>query len=191
MLDRKFFEIQITEEEQLKLFSKDYFCGNNSNWGNTLYTNKPHYRKHFDGLAQDIIRNFNPKNVLEIGCGVGYLAEALQNYKIPYLGFDIAEWAIRHSISAPWKLNIFIASVLNIPLKDKSFDLVYSYDILEHLSSKLIPQAISELRRVGNRNVHIVPFGQVGWDRDITHITMREEEWWKELAPDFKFYDAW
>ena len=56
-------------------------------------------------------------------------------------------------------------------------------EIVEHIPEKEIDRAIENLDRIGKRNFHIVPFGGLDGDRDVTHVTMQDENWWNKRIP--------
>ncbi|PKN78073.1 MAG: SAM-dependent methyltransferase [Candidatus Cloacimonetes bacterium HGW-Cloacimonetes-1] len=64
------------------------------------------------------------------------------------LGVDISETALSY-VNTP-KLR---ASATEIPLPDRSFDLVLSSEMLEHLTSSELALAISELKRLSKRYI--------------------------------------
>jgi ubiquinone/menaquinone biosynthesis C-methylase UbiE len=195
MEDRKYFERHdITEEELVKIFnSKDYFAGNASNWGTSQYTKKEFYMDWHLQLAQQIVDRYNPKSCLDVGCGIGFTVAALQHLKVKAMGMDVSEWAITHAVAAPWHLRLFVGDIFDIPFGDKSWDLVITHDVLEHIPVDLLPKALAELERVGRHNYHFIPFGQKSGDGDITHVTMKDETWWRNIIPkkDFDIIETW
>ena len=138
-----FIRTDITEKELIKILdSKNYFLGNDSNWGFELddsckpipylYKNRDKISRRFAKFA-NIIEKLNMRNVLEIGCGLGFLLHELKERDINCIGIDIAEWAVRHALYPPWDLNMMVASATSLPFKDKSFDLIFSIDVFEHV----------------------------------------------------------
>jgi len=200
-----YFIKDITEKELVKILnSKDYFAGDDSNWGFEtdehgkkvpfLYKNRERIARRFAVFA-NMVYKLNMKKVLEIGCGLGFLLHELQERNIDAIGIDVSEWAIRHAMYAPWDLHMIVASGANLPFKDKSFDLVFSMDVLEHIPSTLIPQLIADCSRVGRFNLHLISVEPLDRDKDKTHVTMMPIEWWrKDLPPDFliaETYGTW
>ena len=74
---------------------------------------------------------------VEVGCGSGYdtylLAKKYPN--VTFLSFDISEGVFTAKMLTQGLPNVFLfrASALNIPIKTKSCDFVYSYGVLHHL----------------------------------------------------------
>ncbi len=94
--------------------------------------------------------------VLDAGCGTGLLIEYMKlagfiDYVDEYVCLDyswgmlsIAKW--RSQILCPDKCHIIEGNVESIPFKDKSFDVSYSFTVLDLVDS--INNAINELKRV-------------------------------------------
>ncbi|KKU90760.1 MAG: Methyltransferase type 11 [Microgenomates group bacterium GW2011_GWA1_48_10] len=83
--------------------------------------------------------------ILDAGCGTGMMIKALEKYgKVE--GIDISPEAIKLCKKRGLK-NVQIASVMKIPFKSESFDLVTSFDVIYH--QQIVPnQAIREFSRV-------------------------------------------
>lgn len=94
--------------------------------------------------AKEIIE-LNPKKVLEIGIGNGFVSQYLQNRKINVVTLDIDE-RLEPDISG---------SILDIPFADSSFDTIASYEVLEHLPYEDAQKALSEIYRVSQKHVII------------------------------------
>lgn len=91
-----------------------------------------------------LIYDLNPKNILEIGVGTNFLKKQLSD-QFNYKTLDIAK-----------DLNPdILGSVDNIPLKDKSFDLVCAFQILEHLPFDKFEKSLMEIARVSKKDVLI------------------------------------
>lgn len=123
--------------------------------------------------------DFNGKTALDAGCGSGALDfDITSKFDTHITGIDFNDQAIRFAREKSKKRDsdnlIFItASCENIPLKDSSFDTVFSCELLEHLMQ---PQtALKEMHRVCKKGGEIVcitqnwrslwPIVQWFWDR--------------------------
>jgi 2-polyprenyl-3-methyl-5-hydroxy-6-metoxy-1,4-benzoquinol methylase len=109
------------------------------------YDSKGHFISYWHRI-DEILRQ-GPDNILEIGIGNGLLGKYLrdQGYRVTTLDHD------------PRLEPDIAASVLDLPLKDESFDVVACFEVLEHLPFEAVPQALSELRRVSRQSVLISP----------------------------------
>ncbi len=90
------------------------------------------------------------RQVLEVGCGRGYLAKRLSK-KFRVTASDIV---IDAKLTKEKQLKLISASVEKLPFKDRSFDTVISTHTLEHVLD--FDQAVSELRRVTKKRLIIV-----------------------------------
>ena len=54
------------------------------------------------------------------------------------------------------KIKTFVGEVTKLPLKDNSFDLVYTYQVLQHVPPEEMKQALIELQRVAKKEVWLM-----------------------------------
>ncbi len=98
-----------------------------------------------------ILKTISSKNVLEVGCGRGYLAN-LMSAVSKVTACDIV---IPKELSKKFPSIKFVeADIENLSFNDNQFDTVVCTHTLEH--TKNLAQAISELRRVANKELLIV-----------------------------------
>ena len=84
------------------------------------------------------IIKLNPKKVLEIGIGNGFVSKYLKERRVNILTLDIDK-----------RLNPdIVGSVLDVPFPDNSFEVVACYELLEHLQYENFYKALSEIFRV-------------------------------------------
>jgi len=119
-----------------------------------LQVSKNHYfENNYDDLKRfasywhqiNQIIKLNPKNILEIGPGNGFISDYLKKRD-----FNIKTLDIDKDLK-PDKLG----SVLNIPFDKNSFSLVACFELLEHIPYKKIPKALKEIQRVTKKYVVI------------------------------------
>lgn len=125
------------------------------------------------------IKTSNIKNVLDVGCGNGFLLEMIRknfsNIKIK--GIDIEKNLLKSCKNKG--LNVKRGNILNIPFNDASFDLIIAKDVIEHVKDNY--RAIQELIRVSRKYIFIstpAPFTEAAWGdffhiRPYTKTTMR------------------
>lgn len=75
------------------------------------------------------------KSILDVGCGGGFLSNALVQHGFDVTGVDLSEESLRvakaHDISGTIKY--MPADAYNLPFADQSFDVVTAMDFLEHV----------------------------------------------------------
>ncbi len=101
-------------------------------------------------LAEPFVGN---KRVLEIGCGSGYGADYLSKFASSIVAIDISSEAISYCQDKYGKLNLVFmqANGLKLPFKCDSFDVVLSFQVIEHIDPRNVLNYLSEIKRVLNR----------------------------------------
>jgi hypothetical protein len=97
--------------------------------------------------------------ILEIGSGPFGIGTFR---KVPFTGCDLA-----FSAKPNWPMTQLIASAADLPVADKSFDVVLASDVLEHIPPELRERVIREALRVARRLVIFgFPCGVAAHDAD-------------------------
>ena len=123
-------------------------------------TSRKYFGKSTRGITGLFIQNvlktlkeLNPKSILDIGCGTGYIIKKIKNsLDVEIVGCDIN--TNRLSIASKvFGRKLVTADITKLPFKNSSFDAVIAVEILEHLND--IDAAISEIKRVSKNYVII------------------------------------
>ncbi len=95
------------------------------------------------------------RTVLDIACGTGYGSDLLRRAGARQVfSLDISAGALAYADRHWANLRLVQASAMQLPLADDSFDLVVSFETLEHLPD---PAAfLSEARRILRRGGHLI-----------------------------------
>ncbi len=117
---------------------------------------------HFNTIRQEEISRvlaahgdvFTDADVLEIGSGTGLQLRAMQQVARSVVGLELIGGAYVRDES----LNVVEYDGLHIPFPDKSFDVVFSSNVMEHIAAQ--QQINSEIRRVlrpKGKVIHVMP----------------------------------
>src|SRR3990167_5468720 len=128
----------------------------------------------------------NPKNVLDIGSGTGKLIKYLRRLGIEAYGIEISTYALE---SAEKETRPFIrkGDIGKIPYDNDSFDLVVSFDVLEHIERSKIKKAAEEAIRVSRKLVlHKIYTVENTWIKiahrqDFSHVSVLSQGFWYNL----------
>lgn len=98
-----------------------------------------HYHRYL--MVSDLVAG---KKVLDAACGEGYGSALIASFADKVVGVDIDAASVKHAQQRYQSDNLkFVcADVLEIPIPDNSFDVVVSFETLEHLAehSKLLSE---------------------------------------------------
>ncbi len=94
-----------------------------------------------------IAKHIVPGNIIDVGCGTGYMLEWLQKQfpegcKFTGVDFQIPD-AVRNRLPG---VTLVEQSILSLPFPDRAFDTVICTHVLEHILD--IRAAVQELRRI-------------------------------------------
>jgi SAM-dependent methyltransferase len=111
--------------------------------------------RHRARMLQEMIPE-GVERILDVGCGDGAITDHLaQRWEVT--GIDRSPTALQHV-----RTEAILASATELPLADRSFDLVVSSEMLEHLPTDEYRRAIAEMSRVSRRYLLIsVPYREV------------------------------
>lgn len=131
------------------------------------------WQQSFNRLAERIILDLQPSSILDVGCGRGYLAQALRKRGVEAWGIDSPDSSVRAVLpdSQPY---CQAASVLN-PFPRTHYDLIVCVDVLEHLTSDHVANAILNFSMHGDQvlfSCSPIDFDQIG------HINTQTPEFW-------------
>lgn len=99
-------------------------------------------------LLADIVSDFKPDSVLDIGCSNGPVMKCLKDKGIDSEGVEISQMALEKAYPEI-KDDIHFGDLLDVKLT-RSFDMILGLDIFEHLNPNKLDQYISYMHRVLN-----------------------------------------
>lgn len=172
-----------------------------------LYKNGQYADKHWDvgtqaSLLHDVlIADVGPYGklfpddvegvVLDAGAGRGavlHWLEKVQKYQDikSAMGIEISKVAVEKTY---WphlltENNLVQGSLAAIPWANRTFDLVYSHEVLEHIPEHLVPACLSEMVRVAKEvlilTISLRHAGADAPDAPHLHVTCRSRRWWDD-----------
>ena len=101
-------------------------------------------------------------------------------------GVEISKYAISR-VGLETQPYIHHGDINNLPFPDKSFDLVTTFDVLEHVSTENLERATFECNRVARRLVlHKMFTVENTWIRklhepDLSHVSVYGRSWWEKF----------
>ena len=127
--------------------------------------------------ADWLYHKYHPKTVLELGAGRFSMTQVLRALGANAWGID---WSLTACKFAP---DCSIRSqVETLPFKDKSFDLITAFDVLEHIPKEQIHLCLKEIHRISNGTVIAnIPFEDPANDDAMHHPTLRGRFFWEAL----------
>jgi SAM-dependent methyltransferase len=163
--------------------------------GGGPYERNERWLKFFDDVAGGIVRDFHPVSVLDAGCAMGFLVEALRKLGVDASGIDVSDHAISQvdeSIAA----HCSVAS-LTEPLPGR-YDLITCIEVLEHLDPAKTDLAIANLCAASDRLLISSTPGDFG---EPTHLNVLPPEAWsaklaqqgflRDLERDLSYISPW
>ena len=136
-------------------FGKEFFDGDRSHgYGGFNYHSRfwqpviPTFQKHWELTGQS--------SVLDVGCAKAFmlhdLAELIRGITVK--GIDVSEYAIENAIE-DMKPHVKVASAVELPFSDKSFDVVISVTTLHNLEIDDLIKSLQEIERVARHGSFI------------------------------------
>jgi GT2 family glycosyltransferase len=150
---------------------------------------EPEWQRFFGGIASEIVNAVRPKTVLDAGCAIGMLVEALRNLGVDAYGIDISTWAIKQ-VPDDVRPYCSVGSILS-PLPDH-YDLITCIEVLEHLPPTMARMAISNLCSHSDAVLMSSTADEV---TERTHLNVNPPDYWARLFAEEGFvrdfsYDA-
>ncbi len=142
------------------------------------YWRKRPFEDRYYHMALQYIEFFEPKEMIDIGCGRGYFVHAFNYFKIPSVGYDVSKYAVQHPYGIS-RNRLFPSKEISKRYRPK-FDLVLCFDVLEHLNLEEIEQTANLLVELSDKYIllSICMMGDPNFKLDKTHITCRSKSWW-------------
>jgi SAM-dependent methyltransferase len=146
------------------------------------YTRSDELLRFFGGIADRLVADIAPKTVLDAGCAIGLLVEALRQRGVDATGVDLSSFAIGQV--APEMRDYCRHGSIADELTG-GYDLIVSIEVLEHMPAREAEAAIANFCR----HTDDVLFSSSPLDyREPTHINVHPPEYWAEAFARHGFY---
>jgi GT2 family glycosyltransferase/SAM-dependent methyltransferase len=163
-------------------YGPNYYNAYYSPLGASVYSREnPHWLKFFGHFADEIVRQLNPRTVLDIGCAKGFLVECLRDRGVEAYGFDVSEYAI-NEVRPDIKPYCWVGS--GSDSISKNYDLITCIEVCEHLPESEAQDAIRQMTAHADR----ILFSSTPGDfAEPTHVNVRPVIDWLRLFAEFSF----
>jgi ubiquinone/menaquinone biosynthesis C-methylase UbiE len=113
-----------------------------------LYKYPDRDKKFKDGFIK-LIDLYNPKSILEIGCGNGRNLKVIKELRsnIIVFGVELTDYGCIETSNIIGKNNIYNCSAETIPFPDSSIDLIFTFHAIEQMKYIII-DVVNEMYRV-------------------------------------------
>ena len=132
-------------------------------------------------LAECLYKFFRPLNALNGGCAVGHDVKRMAELGVDAYGVDISDWAVKYADTPRIKQADFSTGLI-----PGQYDLVYSYDVVEHILPERLSFAINNLWQATRRDLLIVPAtyenGETFDPDEPTHLIFQPYKWWVDFV---------
>jgi SAM-dependent methyltransferase len=148
----------------------------------TPYRRDEHWTRFFGAIADHIVSGIQPRRVLDAGCALGLLVEALRDRGVDAEGIDLSSYAIAnvHEPIKPFCRHGSIAD--DLPAR---YDLIVSIEVVEHMTARDGEAAIANFCR----HTDDVLFSSSPLDhRETSHVNVQPTDYWAELFARHGFY---
>lgn len=170
-------------------YDRDYFEGKKGEY-------RLSYTESFMGnLIQNVVNLYralsvkifiNPKNCLDVGCGSGRLVHYLRRFGIEAYGVEISKYALEVA-TKDIKPYLKYGDITKIPYGDNNFDLVLTFDVVEHVERSKLKKAIEETVRVSKKWIlHKIYTSENYWitlfhGKDFSHLSVLSQGFWLNM----------
>lgn len=143
------------------------------------YERNDHWTAFFGGIADAIVEQLQPRTVLDVGCAMGFLVEALRDRGVDAWGIDVSEHAISQAHESIKTVTAVSSAADELPANfPDHFELVTTIEVIEHMPKELALPAVRRMAGWADR----VLFSSSPRDyTEATHINVQPPWSWAGL----------
>lgn len=127
-------------------------------------------------VAEILTKLYNPKSVLDLGCGTGlYLAQ----FKCEKKGYDFSNSAFDPEVRQLPENEIFLADLRYVDPQwsERKSDLTICFEVVEHIGSEFADNVVENITKTSDVIVMTAsPPGQAG----LNHVNCQPQKYWDE-----------
>ena len=127
-----------TAEELKETYSEDYY----QSFDMLDWDKKTSY---FEEIISQIKPFVNKGRLLEIGCAMGYFLDTARQHGFDCEAVEFSQWASNYAREERG-LKVFTGNLLEAKLTDNAFDLIASWEVLEHVID--LREYFAEIKRI-------------------------------------------
>lgn len=171
-----------TAQKPLAEYYGDYYYAHSCGGDTPCRRDAPAWVQFFGYLAERVVQELAPRTVLDAGCSIGMLVEALRDRGVDAWGFDFSDYAIGQ-VREDIRPYCWLGSITQ-PF-ERDYDLITCIEVLEHLPPDEVEAAVANLTAHTNQ----VLFSSTPDDyHEPTHLNVQPSDYWAGLFARHNFY---
>lgn len=123
-----------------------------------------------DGALNWLIKDFNVKSFLDVGCGPGGMVKLAKQKGLKVKGID-GDYTLKRECSADYILHDYTTGSSGL---EETFDVGWSVEFVEHVEEKYIPNYVKDFTLV---KYLILTFAPPGWPGHH-HVNCQYQDYW-------------
>ena len=159
-----------------------------SNYEKQYFTEHPYnpyqdFERH-GKVFNNLVRILHPSSMLDVGCAYGFIVKRCLEAGIFAMGLDVSQWCGQQKVIPGHYIR---GTAWALPFKNKSFHVLFSEGVLEHIPEDKIDQVFAEFERVAARRCLGVSCNSPQTEH---HLTNHNIDWWRERIPALTWLGA-
>lgn len=169
-------------DELANYYDEEYYAHYGTEADAPYRRGEAQWSEFFSMLATRIDQEIQPDSVLDAGCAIGMLVEALRDRGVDAFGIDVSDWAISQ---VPDSIRPYCSVGSLTQEISGHFDLVTLVEVIEHLPDSVAGPVIANI----TRHAEAVLFSSTseGFE-EPTHLNVRTPDHWARLFAVHGFF---